>query len=76
MVREKKLTEGPASDPEMPKPRRSLRPLARLVPYVFLHKGMVAIALAALVASAGAMLALPMGVRRMTRREQPERQGF
>ena len=61
---------------EAPKPRRSLRPLATLVPYMFLHKGMVAVALAALVTSAGAMLALPMGVRRMIdygfSRENPE----
>ncbi|MHA1165058.1 MAG: ABC transporter transmembrane domain-containing protein [Alphaproteobacteria bacterium] len=56
-------SEAPAL--ETPKPRRSLRPLATLVPYMFLHKGMVALALAALVTSAGAMLALPMGVRRM-----------
>jgi ATP-binding cassette subfamily B protein len=43
---------------------------------MFLHKGMVAVALAALVTSAGAMLALPMGVRRMIdygfSRENPE----
>jgi len=42
-----------------------LRPLAKLVPYMLLHKGMVGLALAALIVSAGAMLALPLGVRRM-----------
>jgi len=71
----KKKTDGPvivseaaaseASAVGASKPRRPLRPLATLVPYMFLHKGMVAVALAALVTSAGAMLALPMGVRRM-----------
>jgi len=75
LAKKKKKTDGPvlaseaaASEAlavEAPKPRRSLRPLATLVPYMFLHKGMVAVALAALVTSAGAMLALPMGVRRM-----------
>lgn len=44
---------------------RSLRPLARLLPYVSRYKPMVLLALIALIASAGAMLALPMGVRRM-----------
>ncbi len=42
-----------------------MRPLATLVPYMLLHKGMVGLALAALIVSAGAMLALPLGVRRM-----------
>ncbi len=65
-----KKTDGTANASEVPAPdapnsRRSLRPLATLVPYMFLHKKMVALALGALVTSAGAMLALPMGVRRM-----------
>ena len=47
------------------KQRRSLRPLASLWPYVVRHKHMVALALVALLASAGAMLAVPVGVRRM-----------
>jgi len=45
--------------------RRPLRPLARLWPYVARHKPMVALALLALLASAGAMLVLPLAVRRM-----------
>ncbi|MEM8744069.1 MAG: ABC transporter transmembrane domain-containing protein [Pseudomonadota bacterium] len=45
--------------------RRSLRPLARLWPYVIRYKSMVGLAFAALVASAAAMLALPLAVRRM-----------
>ena len=47
------------------KPRRSLHPLASLWPYVVRHKPMVALALAALLGSAMAMLAVPIGVRRM-----------
>ncbi|RME97569.1 MAG: ATP-binding cassette domain-containing protein [Alphaproteobacteria bacterium] len=45
--------------------RVSLRPLAALVPYVMRYKPMVLLALAALLLSAAAMLALPLGVRRM-----------
>ncbi len=45
--------------------RRALRPLARLWPYIIRYKPMVAVAFVALVASAGAMLALPLAVRRM-----------
>jgi len=48
-----------------PSSRRSLRPLATLVPYMARHKPMVALALVALLLSAAATLALPMGVRRM-----------
>ena len=75
MARDKIKTDGLAGASEVsslgssgsaaPKTRRSLRPLATLVPYMFLHRGMVALALAALITSAGAMLALPLGVRRM-----------
>jgi ATP-binding cassette subfamily B protein len=45
--------------------RPSLRPLASLWPYMARHKAMLAAALAALLLAAAAMLALPMGVRRM-----------
>jgi ATP-binding cassette subfamily B protein len=45
--------------------RRSLGPLASLLPYISRYKTMVLVALLALLASAGAMLALPIGVRRM-----------
>ena len=45
--------------------RRQLRPLMALWPYIWRHPGMVAVALVALVASAGAMLTVPVAVRRM-----------
>ncbi|MGA9443413.1 MAG: ABC transporter transmembrane domain-containing protein [Methyloceanibacter sp.] len=45
--------------------RASLRPLARIKPYLLRHKGMLAAALVALVAAAGAMLVLPLALRRM-----------
>jgi len=45
--------------------RRSLRPLLTLKPYLFRHPGRLAVAGVALVVSAGAMLAVPMAVRRM-----------
>ncbi|HBF61668.1 MAG TPA: ABC transporter [Methyloceanibacter sp.] len=45
--------------------RASLRPLARIKPYLLRHKGMLAAALIALVAAAGAMLVLPLALRRM-----------
>ena len=45
--------------------RPSLRSLGALKPYFFRHKGMLAAALAALVVSAGATLAVPLAVRRM-----------
>ena len=44
-------------------PRRDLRPLARLLPYVLAHKGDALGALAALVCSAGATLALTGAAR-------------
>jgi ATP-binding cassette, subfamily B, bacterial len=47
------------------KQRRSLRPLLAIKPYVLKHPGMVTAALVALVVSAGAMLVVPMAVRRM-----------
>jgi ATP-binding cassette subfamily B protein len=46
-------------------PRRQLQPLRALLPYVLRHRGMVALALIALVASAAAMLTVPVAVRRM-----------
>ncbi len=46
-------------------PRRQLQPLRALLPYVLQHRGMVALALIALVASAAAMLTVPVAVRRM-----------
>ncbi|ODR99493.1 ABC transporter [Methyloceanibacter methanicus] len=45
--------------------RVSLKPLARIRPYLLRHKGMLAAALIALVVAAGAMLALPLALRRM-----------
>jgi ATP-binding cassette subfamily B protein len=45
--------------------RRQLRPLVTLWPYIARHPGIVGIALAALVASAGAMLTVPVAVRGM-----------
>ncbi|MGD9503117.1 MAG: ABC transporter transmembrane domain-containing protein [Methyloceanibacter sp.] len=42
-----------------------MRSLGALKPYFFRHKGMLAVALAALVVSAGATLAVPLAVRRM-----------
>ena len=46
-------------------PRRSLKPLALLRPYVLRHKRVALLALLGLVLSSGAMLALPYGVREM-----------
>jgi ATP-binding cassette, subfamily B, bacterial len=46
-------------------PRQQLQPLRALLPYVLRHRGMVALALIALVASAAAMLTVPIAVRRM-----------
>ncbi len=45
--------------------RASLKPLLALKPNLLRHKGMLAAAFAALLASAGATLAVPMAVRRM-----------
>ncbi|MGD9667458.1 MAG: ABC transporter transmembrane domain-containing protein [Hyphomicrobiaceae bacterium] len=53
-------TEGETTDK-----RRSLRPLLAIKPYVMKHPTMLAAALLALVVSAGAMLVVPMAVRRM-----------
>ncbi|MEM7192059.1 MAG: ABC transporter transmembrane domain-containing protein [Pseudomonadota bacterium] len=45
--------------------RVSLKPLARIKPYLLRHKAMLAAALIALLIAAGAMLVLPMALRRM-----------
>src|SRR5512134_1046040 len=45
--------------------RASVRSLGALKPYLFRHKAMLAAALIALLASAGATLAVPLAVRRM-----------
>ncbi len=47
------------------KRRQSLRPLLAFKPYILKHKGMLGAALLALVVSAGAMLVVPLAVRRM-----------
>ncbi|NLS05541.1 ATP-binding cassette domain-containing protein [Rhizobium sp. P32RR-XVIII] len=47
------------------KKSRSLKPLARLAPYMMRYRGMVAGALVALVVAAVTSLALPLAVRRM-----------
>ncbi|MFN0219645.1 MAG: ABC transporter transmembrane domain-containing protein [Hyphomicrobium sp.] len=57
-----KSNEGGQEDDQS---RRSLRPLLALKPLIFAHKGVLAAAGLALVASAIAMLAVPMAVRRM-----------
>ena len=46
-------------------PRRGLRPLVMLAPYIARYRVRVVLAIAALIAAAGAMLAVPQAVRRM-----------
>jgi ATP-binding cassette subfamily B protein len=46
-------------------PSRSLKPLAALMPFATAHKGRILGAFVALVASAGATLAIPIAVRRL-----------
>lgn len=58
-------SKNKANETEQERQRRSLRPLASLFPYIARYKPMVALAFVALLASAAAMLALPIGVRRM-----------
>ena len=53
-----------ATDGEEAK-RASLRSLGALKPYLLRHKEMLAVALIALLVSAGATLAVPLAVRRM-----------
>jgi ATP-binding cassette, subfamily B, bacterial len=65
--------DGPDLDPfpaseaagEVKVARSSLRPLLALKPYVLRYRGMIAAALAALIVSAAATLAVPLAVRRM-----------
>ncbi len=65
--------DGPDLDPfpaseaagEVEDGRASLRPLLALKPYVLRYRGMIAAALAALIVSAAATLAVPLAVRRM-----------
>ena len=65
--------DGPDLDPfpaseaagEVREGRASLRPLLALKPYVLRYRGMIAAALAALIVSAAATLAVPLAVRRM-----------
>ncbi len=65
--------DGPDLDPfpaseaagEVKVARASLRPLLALKPYVLRYRGMIAAALAALIVSAAATLAVPLAVRRM-----------
>ena len=65
--------DGPDLDPfpaseaagEVKDGRASLRPLLALKPYVLRYRGMIAAALAALIVSAAATLAVPLAVRRM-----------
>jgi len=52
------------SDDAMNRPKgRSLKPLRQLWPFIRPHRGMLALALLALLVSTGAMLALPVAVR-------------
>ena len=62
---EKPRETAAASTEDTPASRRSLRPLLALKPYLLRHPGRLAGAGIALVASAAAMLAVPMAVRRM-----------
>ncbi|MEW4460606.1 ABC transporter transmembrane domain-containing protein [Roseibium algicola] len=61
------MADAPANETPSPsgKSRRSLRPLTRLLPYLFRHKIMVAAAVAALFSAAVITLVLPAAVRRM-----------
>ncbi|NOT71251.1 MAG: ATP-binding cassette domain-containing protein [Hyphomicrobium sp.] len=56
---------APAETANGDKKRRSLRPLLTLSPLILKYKGMLAVALSAMVVSAIAMLAVPLAVRRM-----------
>jgi ATP-binding cassette subfamily B protein len=59
------VTPPTSDDSVATSPRQQLKPLRALVPYVLKHRGMLALALIALVASAAAMLTVPIAVRRM-----------
>ena len=56
---------GEDGSPEKAAGRRSLRPLLALRPYILRYPGILALAGVAMVASALAMLSVPMAVRRM-----------
>ena len=64
-VRNRKKSPSADDEAQSEARKRSLRPLAALWPYIARYKPMVVVAFVALLASAGAMLAVPMGVRRM-----------
>jgi len=53
-----------AAAPDRPK-SRSLKPLRALLPYLRPHRGVMFLALAALLVAAGAMLALPLALRHL-----------
>ncbi len=57
------LPEG--MDPKRRPKGRDMRPLLRLLPYIARHRGHVIAALVALLAAAGATLAVPVAVRRV-----------
>nr|WP_305986835.1 ABC transporter transmembrane domain-containing protein [Roseibium sp. MMSF_3544] len=61
------MADATVSDPqtEQEKSRKSLKPLTRLLPYLFKHRGMVIAAIAALFSAAVITLVLPNAVRRM-----------
>jgi ATP-binding cassette subfamily B protein len=54
---------GPEEEARNRPSGRSLRPLAALVPYLMRYRGMLALALCALLVAAGLMLALPVAAR-------------
>src|SRR5690606_31445482 len=54
-----------AAGPAKARPTRSLRPLARLLPFVLQYKAMMVLALVALTVASAATLAVPLAVRRM-----------
>ncbi len=57
--------EGLQTDPKRRAKGHNLKPLARLAPYLLRYRGKVAAALVALLAAAGATLAVPLAVRRV-----------
>ncbi|WP_062206298.1 ABC transporter transmembrane domain-containing protein [Aureimonas sp. AU12] len=66
MARKTTATPARAGDTAGPdKPRRTLKPLARLAPYVLRHKGLVAGALVFLALASLTTLSLPLAVRRV-----------
>jgi ATP-binding cassette, subfamily B, bacterial len=61
-----KSPDTPLGEPQEDKGKRiSLGPLLGLRPYLLRHRGMLAAAFLALIASAGATLAVPLAIRRM-----------